>query len=69
MAAEFETKILTRRTVGKWDVVVGDVVEKMDFILVEEEGGGNRVDGRISPAFIEETAISVERIEEINVCL
>jgi len=59
MATEFKAKILTRRAVGEWDVVVRNVVEKVDFIFGKEQSGGDRVDWRISPAFIKETAIPV----------
>lgn len=42
------------------DMVVSNVVEKMDFTFVKKETGSNRVNWRIAPPFIEETAIFVK---------
>jgi len=55
--------------VCKGDVVVGDVVEEVNFFLLQHEGRGDGVYRRISPTFVEETAGVVERGEVINVGL
>lgn len=49
------------------DVVVGDIVEEVDFGLVEEEAGTDGVDGGVAPAFVEESAVFVEGFEEVDV--
>ena len=54
---------------GKGDMVVGNVVEEVDLILGQEQTGGNGVDGSITPSLVEETAILVQRLEEIGVRL
>ena len=41
MATEFETKVFAGWTVGERNVVVSDIVEKMDFIFSQKEAGGN----------------------------
>lgn len=51
------------------DVVVGDLVEEVDLFLLEQEGRGDRVDRRVAPALIKETAVSVERVEVVEVLL
>lgn len=51
----------------EWDVVVCDVVEEVDFGLIEEETCGDGVDWRIAPSFVEETAVFVESFEEVDV--
>jgi hypothetical protein len=48
---------------------VSDVVEEVDFTLVEHETGGNGVDWGISPTLVEETAVLVQRLEIINILL
>jgi hypothetical protein len=55
--------------VGEWHVIVGNVVEEMDFFLLQKETCGNRMNWRIPPAFVEESAILVEGLEEIQIWL
>ena len=51
----------------KRNVPVRNVVEKMYFFFLEKESGRNGMDGGVAPAFVEETAVLVEGLEEINV--
>lgn len=69
MALRLKPCLLASWAVRKGDVIVGDVVEEVDLFLLEEEAGCNGVDWSITPAFIEEPAISIERFEKINVRL
>ncbi len=48
-------------------MVVGDVIEEVDFLLLEEECGGDGVHGSISPAFVKESTIFVKSIEVIQI--
>jgi hypothetical protein len=54
---------------GKWYVVVSDIIKEVYLLLLQEQAGGNRVDGSITPTFVEESSIPVERLEVVDVCL
>lgn len=69
VAFQLHPLVVARRAVGERDVVIGDVVEEMDFFLLEKEGGGNRVHGSVAPALVEEAAVAVERVEVVEVGL
>lgn len=53
----------------EWYVVVCNVVEEVDFFLFEEKPSTNRMDGRISPTFVEETTVFIEAVEVVGVGL
>ena len=69
MAAEVNPGLFARGAVGKGDVVIGNVVEEVNFFLLQEQACGDGVNRRISPSFVEETAILIEGLEEIDVGL
>jgi hypothetical protein len=69
VAVQRQPRLLTRRAVGEGDVEVSNVVEEMNLVLVKEEAGGNGVHGSITPSLVEETAILVQRLEEVEVRL
>ena len=45
---------------GKRDMIIRNVVEKVNLIFWKEETGGNGMNRRITPSFVEEAAIFVE---------
>lgn len=51
----------------EWYMVVGDVIEEVDFLLLEEECGSDGVHWSISPAFVKESTIFVKSIEVIQI--
>lgn len=51
------------------DVIIGDVFEKVDFLLFEEQPGSNRMDGSVSPTLVEKATVMVEGFEEIKIGL
>jgi hypothetical protein len=53
--------------VGERNVVVGNVVEEMDLIFVQEETGSNRMYWCITPTFIEKSTILVKRFKVVEV--
>jgi hypothetical protein len=53
--------------VGEWNVVVGNIVEEMDFVLVKEKTGSDRMYRSITPTLVEESTILVERLEKVEV--
>jgi hypothetical protein len=69
VALVVEAVLLAGRTVGEGNVVVCDVVEEMDLLLLQHQRRGQRVDRRIAPALVEETAGVVERLEVVDVLL
>lgn len=69
VALAIDAGLETSRAVCKGNMVVSDVVEEMDFVLVEEETGGNGVNRSIAPTFIEETAIPIKRLEKVDIGL
>lgn len=69
MAFQLLSRIFPGRAVCERDVVIGDVVKEVDLILLEHEACGNRVDRRISPSLVKETAVMIERVEKVQVSL
>ena len=67
MAFVVHSVLLACGAVGEGDVVVGNVIEEVDFLLLECQAGCDGVDGGISPALVEETAVLVESIEVVEV--
>lgn len=51
------------------DVIVGYVVEEMDFILWKQQTCSNGVDRRITPSFVEKATVFVKGFEKIEVGL
>lgn len=55
--------------VRKWDVVVCDVVEEVDLIFRQHESGGDGMDRCIAPPLVEESAVLIQRLKEVDVRL
>jgi len=69
VAFQLHPFVVARRAVREWDVVIGDVIEEMEFFLFEQEGGGDGVHRGVAPSFVEEAAVVVERVEVVEVGL
>lgn len=67
MALEIQPRLLARRAVSKGHVIVGDIIEEVDFVLVKGETGADGMDGRVAPALVEESAVLVQLVEEVGV--
>lgn len=48
-------------------VPIRDVVEEMDFFFLQGQGGPNRVNGRITPTFVEEPSVLIKLVEEVEI--
>jgi hypothetical protein len=48
-------------------MVIGNVIEKMNFVLLEHQRGSNAVDWSIPPAFVEEAASPVQMAKVVDV--
>lgn len=57
------------RAMCEGNVIVCNIVEEMDLILFEHQPCCNGVHRSVAPALIEESAIAVERLEEVEVSL
>lgn len=69
MAMQLRPESIAGRAVCKWNVVVSNVVEEVDLFLLQHETRGNRVNRRIAPSLVEEPAILVQSLEEVDVGL
>lgn len=69
MALQILAVLLACRAVRKWDVVVCDVVKEMDLIFRQHESGGDGVDRCIAPSLVKESAVLIQRLEEVDVRL
>jgi len=67
MTLQLQAKVITCRAMREWDVIIRNVVEKVNFVLVQQETGSNRMDWRIAPSFVEESTIEVKGVEEVEV--
>lgn len=56
-------------TVCEGHMVVGNVVEEVDLLLWQHQGGGDRVHGRVTPALVEKAALLVEALKEVDIRL
>lgn len=48
---------------GEGDVVIGNVLEEVDFFFFEQKAGGDGVHGGVAPSLVEEAAVFVELVE------
>jgi hypothetical protein len=53
----------------EWDMVVSDIVEKMNLFFLQQNASRDRMNWCITPAFVEESTILVKCIEKIRVSL
>jgi hypothetical protein len=66
-ASQLVSLLLVCRAVGKWNMPVGDLVEEVDFILLQHQGCCYRVDGSVAPSFVEEAAILIKMLKVFDV--
>ena len=66
-AFQVEAALLARGAVRERDMVVGDILEEMDFFFLEEEACGDGVHGGVTPPLIEEAAVFVELLKVVEV--
>lgn len=69
MATEIQSSLLVSWAVCERNVVVGNILEEVNLLLLEEKTSSDRVDGSITPSLIKETTILIKRLEEIEVRL
>lgn len=69
VAFECQPSCFTRGTMREGNMVIGDVVEEMDFGSVEHQTGGDGVDRSVTPALVEEAAVHVEGAEVVDIGL
>ena len=67
MALQLCAQVIASWAMRKWDVVVCNIVEKVDFFFLEHQTSSDGVDRSIAPALVEKSAIAVQRIEIVDV--
>lgn len=67
MTTEVNSRLLARWAVGERHVVIRDIVEEVDFFLLQEQAGRDGMNRRISPSLIEEAAVLVERLKKVEI--
>lgn len=53
----------------EWNVVIGDVVEEVNLVAMQGQPCSNRMDWRVTPAFVEKATILVKAVEEVKIGL
>jgi len=69
VATSVKTDLLASGTVSEGNMVISDVVKEVDLVFGQQETGGDRVDGSVTPSFVEETAVLVKGFEVVDVRL
>lgn len=62
-------ELLVHGAVGEGDVVVRNVVEEVDVFFRKKQCCRDGVDRRITPSFVEETALVVEVVKKVDILL
>lgn len=57
------------RTMHERVMTIANVIEKVDGVAWQQQGGGDGVHGGIAPALVEEAAGLVEMVEEVEIGL
>lgn len=69
MAFQFQLRLLSSWTMGEGYMIIGNVIEEVDLLFLEEKTSRNRVDWCITPSFIKESAVLVQGFKEVSVSL
>lgn len=69
MTLVIQTILFSSWTMGKWYVVISNVVEKVNFTLIKHQRCCNAVNWSIAPSLIEETTVTIKMFEIIDVGL
>ena len=69
VTAKIQSLLRSRWAVGEGVMPIGDIVEEVQFRLLQQESSGNRVDWSITPTFVEESSSFVEILKIVHVGL
>lgn len=69
MTLKLRSKGFAGRAMRERNVVICNVVEKVELFFLQHEPGSDRVDGSIAPSLIEETTVLVQRLKIVDICL
>jgi hypothetical protein len=58
----------TLRTMLEGFMFIPNIIKEMNLALIREQSGSNRMNGRISPSLVVETAFRIEVFEKLHVC-
>jgi hypothetical protein len=66
---QIKSGLLASWAMSEWNVVVGNIVEEMNFFLLQHKTSSNRMNWRIAPTFVEKSSIFIELLEVVRVSL
>ena len=69
MAFQLQSQVLACRAMRKGNVIVSDIIEEVNLLLWQHDGSRDRVHRCITPAFVEEATVLVQRFEVVEVLL
>ena len=67
MALQIQPQLFPCRAMREWYMVIGNIVEEVDFLLLEGQTGGDRMDWSVSPAFVKETTVLIQLFKVIYI--
>lgn len=69
MTLQLESRLFSGWAMGERYMVIGDIIEEMYFLFLQCQCSTDGMDWGVAPSFVEETAVSVEGIEEVQIGL
>lgn len=67
MAPEVQSLLVLSGTVGKGNVVIGNVIEEVDLVPRQHKASGNRVNRGVPPSLVKKAAILIQHVEVVGV--
>ena len=67
MAFVLQSSVLSCWAMGEGNMVVCNIVEEMNFLLLEEQASSDRVHWSVAPTLIEEAAVAVQSLEKVKI--
>jgi hypothetical protein len=67
VTSQLQSRLLAGRAVRKRVMIIGDFVEEVDLILVQQQTGRERVDRGVSPPLVEETPGLIEVVKVVEI--
>lgn len=67
MTLQIQSCLFASGAMREWYVIVRNIVEEVDFFLVQKDSSSNGMDRSIAPTFIEESSILVKRFKVVDI--
>ena len=69
VASQLQPRLLPRRAVRKRNMIIRNVIKKMNLLLLQHQSSSNRVHRSITPSLVEESSVLIQGVEVVGVCL